>query len=111
MHHAAHRQRDRVVADAMLERTVLPEARNRKHDHALIDLAEILVAESVPGQHSRTVVLRDHIDAARELPHNFHARRRLQVDTDALLAAIVLNKRAAVTIFYEWGKTCKVAMR
>ena len=70
MHQPAHRERDRVIADARFKRTVLSETRDRAHDDSWIYAAKILIPQTVSRQHARAVVFRDDIAMTRKVAHD-----------------------------------------
>src|SRR6058998_3525744 len=88
VHDAALALHDEVVAGAMRFGPRLAEARDRAVHEARIEAAQCLEAHAEPFHRAGAEVLDDDVALAREAPQNVQALAGLEVERDALLAAV-----------------------
>ena len=86
---AAQSLRHRVGAGQMRIRPVRPVARDRDVDQLRIDLAQFLIAEPVLLGRAGTEILAEDVGLGDQLAQDLAPLRRLQVQRDALHAAVV----------------------
>src|SRR5215831_17480424 len=86
---AAEGRGDGGEARALAERARLTESSDARHDQRRPELAEILPAESPGLEDAGPEVLDDHVAHRHEATHNLLPLRRVQIEGDDLLAAIV----------------------
>ena len=89
---------DPVEAGSLRPRARLSVGRDRHHDDVGIDLAERLVVQSPPLQHTIGEVLDDHVDLADQVPDHGQAFFGVPIEADTLLAAVGLDVDAAATV-------------
>ena len=91
-HHAAHRLRDHVEGEFVLERAAFAEAFDLGIDDAGVELGDDIPAEPQALDRSRREVLDEHVRLAGEVEHELLARRRFQIDGQDFLLALKVRK-------------------
>src|SRR5262249_5225391 len=87
-HHAAERLHDQVVGRLATPRPRLPKAGGRRVDQTGIFYLQSLVAEAQPFERTGPEVLNQHVGAADHAPQQGTVGVALEVERDALLAAV-----------------------
>src|SRR5262249_22958498 len=87
-HEATHALEDEIVAGALGEGAVLPEAGDRAVDDERVELPDLIVPEAIPREVANLVVLDQDVAFGRERAHESLSGRLGEVDRDRLLAAV-----------------------
>src|SRR3989442_52757 len=88
-HEAAHRLAQRVERRTIAIGAVLAEAGDRDEDDPVVERAQPLVVEAHRGHHAGPEVLEHHVGLRHQRGEDLLALGMAQVETDALLAAVV----------------------
>src|SRR5262249_27306370 len=87
-HEATHALEDEVVAGALGEGAVLPEAGDRAVDDERIELSDLIVTEAIPREITNLVVLDEDVAFRCQRSHDFLSGWLREVDGDRFLAAV-----------------------
>src|ERR1700678_2590711 len=90
--HARESLRDEIVTDLVGEAAGAAEGGNRSHDQTRIDGAERRIVELLAFEDAGSVVLDDDINFRGERVEKIDARGLGEIETEAFLAAILLNE-------------------
>ena len=88
-HNPAHRLSQNVPPRPLRPGAACAECRRRYENDVRLRLAQLPIANAQPLQHVGTPVIDHHIARSRDLMHNPHRLRTLQIQRHALLAPIM----------------------
>jgi len=101
---------DLVVGRPVRVRAIGAKAGDRHVNQARVDFAQHLVAEPQPVHHAGAEVFEDNIRRANQIANQFGAACRLELDANALLAAVRVHGRSAGAV-PAGSKTCRQGRR
>ena len=96
---------DVIVAGQMRQRTLAAKGRDGAHDDARVELSQRLVVQAASLQDARSIVLNDHIHVRNQRPDQLDCLGLFEIETDALLAAILLDEVDAAAVLEKGDGT------
>ena len=105
---AAERLGDDLVREVVPIRAVLPERGDRRQDEAGVERRQCGIRQVPPGERSGRIALDDHVRLGHQAPEHRLAGGPRQVERDALLRGVQVEKRRAALgvrgVPREWGQ-------